>query len=358
MRNTFSVCCVVLPKEKVIFVSLIKTIMKRISQRDIARQLGVNVSTVSRALRGLEGVSPELKKQIEQLAEEGGYRPNPFAVSLRYDTTRIIGIVVPDISFNSYAHTVKRIESEARKAGYMCIITDTDDNYENEVNCIEMLVNMHVEGIIICPSQETIDFQHLLELQQIRIPVVIFDRVSDVPISSVIINDTISARQATLKLIESGAKRIAFLGGSNHLKQTVDRKHGYLEALREHHIPIRKELVKCHHISFNSGLSDMIDLLNLPEPPDAILASHGLLGISAIQAITSHGLSIPDDVAVIAYISDWVSEMSHPRISFVKQNLREIGTKAFQLLLSQINGDERVQHAVVNARIELRDSTK
>ena len=142
------------------------------------------------------------------------------------------------------------------------------------------------------------------------------------------------------------------------MKQTVDRKHGYLEALREHHIPIRKELVKCHHISFNSGLSDMIDLLNLPEPPNAILASHGLLGISAIQAITSHGLRIPDDVAVIAYISDWVSEMAHPRISFVKQNLREIGTKAFQLLLSQINGDERVQHAVVNARIELRDSTK
>ena len=83
--------------------------MKRISQRDIARQLGVNVSTVSRALRGLEGVSPELKKQIEQLAEEGGYRPNPFAVSLRYDTTRIIGIVVPDISFNSYARKAHRI---------------------------------------------------------------------------------------------------------------------------------------------------------------------------------------------------------------------------------------------------------
>ena len=123
--------------------------MKRISQRDIARQLGVNVSTVSRALRGLEGVSPELKKQIKQLADEGGYRPNPFAVSLRYDTTRIIGIVVPDVSFNSYAHIVKRIEAEARLAGYMCIITDTDDAYENEVNCLELLVNMHVDGIII-----------------------------------------------------------------------------------------------------------------------------------------------------------------------------------------------------------------
>ena len=114
--------------------------MKRISQRDIARQLGINVSTVSRALRGLDGVSPELKQQIEKLAEEGGYRPNPFATSLRYDTTRTIGIVVPDVSFNQYAHIVKRIEAEARQAGYMCIITDTDDTYENEENCLDLLM--------------------------------------------------------------------------------------------------------------------------------------------------------------------------------------------------------------------------
>lgn len=328
------------------------------SQRDIARQLGVNVSTVSRALRNLDGVSPELKAQIERIAEEGGYRPNPFAVSLRYDTTRIIGIVVPDVSFNHYAHIVKRIEAEARKAGYMCIITDTDDIYDNEKNCIELLINMHVEGIIICPSQDTTDFSHLIRLRQAHTPVVLFDRAPNVGISSVIINDVASAREVTNFFIDSGAKRIAFLGGSNQLKQTTDRKHGYLEALREHNIPIRAELVKCHHISFNSGLADTLELLSLPEPPDAILASHGLLGISALQAVTSLGLRIPDDVAIIAYMSDWVSEMSHPRVSFVRQNLREIGSKAFRLLLDQINGDDSVQHIVVNARLEVRDSTK
>ncbi len=331
--------------------------MKRISQRDIARQLGINVSTVSRALRGLDGVSPELKKQIERLAQEGGYRPNPFAVSLRFDTTRMIGIVVPDVAYNHNAQIVKRIEAEARKNGYMCIITDSDDNYENEVNSIEMLVNMHVEGIIICPSQHTIDFQHLLQLHQARIPVVLFDRVPDVGLSSVIINDAASAREVTNCLVDGGARRIAFLGGSNQMKQTIDRKHGYLEALRERGIPIRTELVKCHHISFNSGLTDTLELLNLPEPPDAILASHGLLAISALQAITSRGLRIPEDVAVIAYMSDWVSEMSHPRISFVRQNLREIAVKAFRLLLDQMLGDDCVQHVVVNARLELRDST-
>ena len=332
--------------------------MKRISQRDIARQLGINVSTVSRALRGLDGVSPELKQQIEHLAAEGGYRPNPFATSLRYDTTRMIGIVVPDVSFNQYAQIVKRIEAEARHAGYMCIITDTDDTYENEVNCLDLLVNMHVEGIIICPSQDTVDFRHLKRLKELRMPIVIFDRAPSMDMSSVIINDAASAREATLSLIDGGARRIAFLGGPNQQKQMIDRKHGYLEALRERGIPIRTELIKCHHISFNSGLSDTHELLQLPEPPDAILAAHGLLATSALLAVTNTGKRIPDEVAIVGYMSDWVSEMSHPRVSFVKQNLKEIGTKAFRLLLDQINGDDSVQHVVVKARLELRDSTK
>lgn len=339
-------------------MALLLKIMKRISQRDIARQLGVNVSTVSRALRGLDGVSTELKKKIEQLAEEGGYRPNPFATSLRFDITRTIGIVVPDVAFNHNAHIVKSIEAEARKAGYMCIITDSNDSSENEANCIELLLNMHVEGIIICLSQETTDFTHLERLKRAKMPVVLFDRAADIGLSSVIINDVVSAKEATNCFIESGARRIAFLGGPNQMKQNTDRKHGYLEALREHGIPIRTELVKCHHISFNSGLSDTLELLDLPEPPDAILASHGLLAISVLQAVTSRGLRIPDDVAVIGYMTDWVSEMSHPRVSFIKQNLREIGAKAFRLLLDQMNGDDSVQHVVVKARLELRDSTQ
>ena len=332
--------------------------MKRISQRDIARKLSINVSTVSRALRGLDGVSAELKRQIERLAEEGGYRPNPFAVSLRYDTTHTIGIIVPDVAFSHNAHIVKSIEAEARKAGYMSIITDSNDQSENEKDCVELLVNMHVEGIIICLSQDTIDFSHLERLKQAHIPAVLFDRVADVGLSSVIINDAASARVATDCLIEGGARRIAFLGGPNQMKQNTDRKHGYLEALRQHNIPIRTELVKCHRISFNSGLTDTLELLGLPEPPDAILASHGLLAISALQAIESRGLRIPDDVAVIGYMSDWVSEMSHPRVSFVKQNLKEIGIKAFRLLFEQMKGDDSVQHVVVSARLELRDSTK
>ena len=332
--------------------------MKKLSQRDIAKMLGVNVSSVSRALKGQKGVSEELRQKIERMAAENGYQACLRVVSRHHDTTKIIGVVVPDLSFNHNAQIIKRIESEAQKAGYLCIVTDTDDRYDNEVEIVDKLLNLQVAGIIVSLSQETTDYSHLLRVKEHNIPLVLFDRAADVDVTSVVINDADSARQATHYLIDGGARRIAFLGGSNKLKQTADRKHGYLEALRERNIPIRKELVRCHDASINSGLTDTLELLDLSEPPDAFIASHGLLALSAYQAIISRGLRIPDDVAIIGYMSDWVSDMPTPRISYVKQNPREIGTKAFRLLLDHINGDDRVRRMVVKTHLEIRESTK
>lgn len=334
-----------------------------ISQRDIARQLGVNVSTVSRALKDLPGVSPDLRQKIMEIAKEQGYRPNPFAMSLRYGSTHTLGVVVPDLSFNHYAHIVKWIEDEARKAGYMCIVTDSSDKYSTEVECIERLMDMQVEGIALCLSQEappegtTVNDQ-LQRLKEAHIPVVLFDRVADADFPTVSFNDVEAARQATLHFIDSGARRIAYIGGPNRLKQAADRKHGYLEALRERKQPIRKELVKCGHMSFNSGLTDTLELLSLPEPPDAILAGHGLLSTAAVQAILSQGLRIPHDVAVIGFMSDWVSDMSYPRITFVKQNQRELGRRTVKMLLDQINGSVSTKHVVVNGQLNIRDTTR
>ena len=333
-------------------------VSKRISQRDLAKILGVNVSTISRALKGLDGVSPALKQKILNLAEENGYRPNPFAMSLRYDTTRTIGVIVPDLSFSHFSHIVKSIEAEARKAGYMCIISDSDEHIEGEMACVELQENLHVDGVLICLTQETTNFDHLKRLKEAHIPVVLFDRTADIDFSSVTINDVDTARELTLHLIDGGAKRIAFLGGPNHMKQTADRKHGYLSALRERGIPIRKELVKCGYATINSGLKDTLDLLDLPEPPDAIIGSHALLASAAYQTAISRGLRIPEDIAIAGYMSDWVSAMYRPRVTFVKQNLKEIGRIAFTMLRNQMEGDISVTHLTVNARVEIRESTK
>ena len=331
---------------------------KRISQRDLAKILGVNVSTVSRALKGLDGVSSALKQKILNLAEENGYRPNPFAMSLRYDKTRTIGVIVPDMSFSHFSHIVKSIEAEARKAGYMCIVTDSNERYEGEVACVELLENLHVDGIIMCLSQETVDFAHLEQLKEAHIPVVLFDRIADIDFSSVTINDVATAHEMTLHLIDGGARRIAFMGGPNQLKQTADRKHGYLTALRERGIPIRRELVKCGFATINSGLKDTLDLLDMTEPPDAILATHGLLAASAFQTVRSRGLRMPEDISFAGYMSDWVSDMYHPRVTFVKQNLKEIGRKAFRVLFDQMEGDTLVKHLIVDAHMEMRESSR
>ena len=171
---------------------------KRTSQRDIAKKLGINASTVSRALKGLGGVSPALRDEIIRVANDQQYRPNPFAMSLRYDTTHTIGIIVPDLSFSHYAHIVKRIEADARENGFMCIVTDSGDTKEGEIECLEHLENMHVEGIIMCLSQMTDDYSHLERLRSNRIPLVLFDRVTDLDVSTVVSNDVDSAREATL----------------------------------------------------------------------------------------------------------------------------------------------------------------
>ena len=178
------------------------------------KSVGVNVSTVSRALKGLPGVSTELKKKIEQVARNRGYRPNPFAMSLRYNTTRTIGIIVPDMAFSHYAHIVKWIVSKARENGYMCIVTDSGDTYSSEVDCVECLLNMHVEGVVMCLSQETTDYSHLERLKSRHVPVVLFDRIADADYPSVSTNDVEIARQTFLLLHD-------LLNGSESVKSIV-----------------------------------------------------------------------------------------------------------------------------------------
>ncbi len=262
------------------------------------------------------------------------------------------------MAFNFFAHIVKQVEAEARKKGLMCIVTDSGDTYEGEADCLERLVNLHVRGVILCLSQETLNFEHFELLKKHHIPLVLFNRVADVDFTTISINDASLAHQATLYLIDSGCRRIAFLGGPNELKQTIDRKHGYLQALRDRQMPICKELVKCGFVSYNSGLTDTLELLNLPEPPDAILAAHALLATSCIQTVQSRGIRVPDDVSIIGFMSDWVSDLATPRMSFIRQNVKEIGKKVFKALYDQINGDDTVRHIVVNARLDIRESTR
>ena len=331
---------------------------KHTSLKDLAQALGVSIPTVSRALKDSPEISRELCAKAKKLAKEMNYRPNPFAMSLRKNAPRTIGVIVPDIVTHFFSSIVKGIEEAAVANGYFVIITTSSENSEHEKRNVENLVNMRVEGIIACLSQDTTDYSHFLALKDINMPVVLFDRTC-MPdkFSTVIADGAKSAQMATQHFIDNGSHRIAFIGGPNHLDIVRRRKHGYLEALRANKIPIEKELVVCRKIDYQEGKIATEQLLSLPNPPDAILAMNDTLAFAAIDVIKSHHLNIPNDIAIIGYTDEEHANYVEPKLSAVCHQTCQMGQSACELLLSQIKGDTKVRQIIVPTKLQIRESS-
>lgn len=328
------------------------------SLKDIAQTLGVSIPTVSRALKDSPEISRELCAKAKELAKEMNYRPNPFALSLRKNAPRIIGVVVPDIVTHFFSSILNGIENMAIRNGYFVIITTSHESFENEKRNIGNLVNMRVEGIIACLSQETTDYTHLTALKDINMPLILFDRVCLTDqFSSVVADGEHSAQIATQHLLDHGSKRVAFIGGANHLDIVKKRKHGYLEALRDNLIPIEKELVVCRKIDYEEGKIATETLLSLPDPPDAILAMNDTLAFAAIEVIKSHGLRIPDDIAIMGYTDEQHANYVEPKLSAISHQTYKMGETACQLLIEQLKGNKTVRQVTVPTHLQVRESS-
>ncbi len=329
-----------------------------VSLRDLASELGVSISTVSRALKNSPEISMEMREKVKKLAKKRNYRPNPFAMSLLKNAPRIIGIIVPDIVTHYYSSIISGINDIARNNGYSVIITSSYENYMLEKQCLEDLINIRVEGIIVCLSQETTDYTHFEALYQQNIPLVFFDRVCLIKqFSSVITDNEDSAFHAVSHLIETGSKRIGFIGGANHLEIVKQRKHGYLQALRNYKIPIEKELVYCKEIGYAPGYEGAHALLSLPNPPDAILGMTDSLAFGAMKAIREHNLRIPDDISLIGYTDEAHSNYVEPPLTAVTHQTYKMGQAACRLLLQQIKGNNKVEQVVVPCILSVRGSS-
>ena len=235
---------------------------RRTSLKDLAEQLGVSIATVSRALRNSHEVSDDMKKRVQELAKSLNYRPNPFAQSLRKEAPRIIGVVLPNMVTHYYAAVLDGIEDYATKSGYSVISANSHEDHNREEFAIDNFVSMHVEGIIACLAQDTVDYTHFRELHDMGIPLVFFARTCLPELfSCVVANGDEAAQEATQHLIDHGSKRIAFLGGPNHLDMVRRRKHGYLEALKENRIPIDRTLVACGKIDYDVAKAATKELL-------------------------------------------------------------------------------------------------
>lgn len=332
---------------------------RRTSLKDLADKLGVSIATVSRALRNSHEVGEEMTQKVKQLAKELNYRPNPFAQSLRKEAPRVIGVIVPNLVTHYYAAVLDGIEDYASKLGYSVISSNSHEDHEREAQALDNFLNMHVEGIIACLAQDTTDYSHFEQLHKMGVPLVFFARccLEDM-FSQVVGNGDVAAQEATQHMIETGSRRVAFIGGPNHLDMVRRRKHGYLEALRENRIPIDRDLVVCDKIDFDVARKATLRLLEGENPPDAILAFNDIITYAAFDAIKSKGLRIPEDVAIIGFTDGDTAAFVTPRLSAIMDQAHVQGTKACQLLMKSINGDEKIYKEVVPMILKIRESSE
>ena len=332
---------------------------RRTSLKDLADKLGVSIATVSRALRNSHEVGEEMTQKVKQLAKELNYRPNPFAQSLRKEAPRVIGVIVPNLVTHYYAAVLDGIEDYASKLGYSVISANSHEDHEREAQALDNFLNMHVEGIIACLAQDTTDYSHFEQLHEMGVPLVFFARccLEDM-FSQVVGNGDVAAQEATQHMIETGSRRVAFIGGPNHLDMVRRRKHGYLEALRENRIPIYRDLVVCDKIDFDVARKATLRLLEGENPPDAILAFNDIITYAAFDAIKSKGLRIPEDVAIIGFTDGDTAAFVTPRLSAIMDQAHVQGTKACQLLMKSINGDEKIYKEVVPMILKIRESSE
>jgi DNA-binding LacI/PurR family transcriptional regulator len=332
---------------------------RRTSLKDLAAELGVSIATVSRALHASHEVSEEMQQKVKALAKARNYRPNPFAQSLRKEAPHIIGVIVPNLVTHYFASVLDGVEDCASKNGYSVFSANSHESHELEVKAVDNFYALHVDGIISCLAQDTTDYSHYEQMAKMDMPIVFFGRTCLPELFSQVVADgDVAAFNATKHLLEMGARRVAFIGGPNHLDMVKRRKHGYLEALRDARIPIDRNLVVCDKIDFEVARKATIDLLQQDDRPDAILAFNDILTYAAFDAIKSLNLSIPDDVAIIGFTDGDNSAFVTPRLSAIMDQAHAQGYAACELLIRRIKGDRKIYKKIVPMILKFRESSE
>ncbi|TGD79534.1 LacI family DNA-binding transcriptional regulator [Hymenobacter wooponensis] len=339
--------------------------MKRATLRDIAQTLGVTVATVSRALKNYPDISATTKQTVLATAERMHYAPHPLAVKLRQKAYKVVGVVVPDIVHPFFSDVISGIIDVVEALGYHVLLSQSNESYEKEIRVTQMLLATGVDGLLVCLSNETVDVGHLRALQEYDLPVVLFDKInSGLDASTVVTNDFQGAYDAVTHLLDQGYTRVAHIKGPPHPENTRQRFAGYRAALAAYDLPFRPEYVaECHAVSHAEGAAFARQFMALPEPPDALFAVTDSVAIGAMTALREEGRRVPQDMAVIGF-SDWaVCQLVEPSISSVAQPGYDIGRRASELLLREIQQlrDEQPlehHHLVLDATIKVRQSSQ
>ncbi|MBC5838606.1 LacI family DNA-binding transcriptional regulator [Flavobacterium muglaense] len=314
--------------------------MKEATLKQIATQLGVSITTVSKALKDYPDVSEKTKKAIVDLAIKLNYTPNSFAVNLRTKESRIIGVIVPTVDYNFFSKVFKGVLAEAEKRKYQVIILRSNEKLEIEKKQIELLLNKRVDGIIMSLSNETGDFNHIKNIISNNTPLVLFDKIAKlVDCSKVAINDRKAAYDAVTFLIKKGHKKIAHFRGSYMPQNAIDRFLGYKKALEDHHIIYDPALVYLcdNNTDFEDGYSNAKKAVLDHPDLDAIFAVTDLVAVGVIKYLNDQNIKMPDTIAVFGFCNSFMSEITTPKLTTIDQPGFGIGNRAAAILFDEID---------------------
>jgi LacI family transcriptional regulator len=331
-----------------------------VSLKDFAAQLGVSVSTVSRALKNHPDISDELKHKVQELAKQWNYIVAPASIGFHNPSTKTIGVVIPNMVRFFYSSILSGIESFARDKGYFIVITNSNESYENEVACIDNLLRLKVDGLIVCLSHNTQKYSHFDNARQKNVPLVFFDRVCRTSeFSSVIADNAEAAKNIVDHLKSGGSRRIAHITGPKNLNVTKERMAGYLMGLNDNGLEFDKELLVHCDLTPEGAAKAVRQLIEAQNRPDAIFCVNDTVAYVVVKELKKVGLRIPQDVAVTGFNNEFHSTIVEPPLTTVWHPTFEMGEETARLLISQIEGTQphSPRQIVMKTRLIVRDSS-
>jgi LacI family transcriptional regulator len=339
--------------------------MKEVTLKEIAENLGISITTVSKALKDYPDVSKSTKALVKQEAKRLHYKPNVFAVNLRTKQSKTVGLIIPEVVHHFFSSVVNGIIEQAEKKGYLVIILQSNESFKLEKKQIDLLISKRVDGIMISLASTTTDISHLQEVKDLQIPLVMFDKISKlVDCSKIIINDIVAAYAATKLLIDSGCKRIAHFRGALLPQNSIDRFLGYKKALEDHGLTYDSSLIyMCENVNYEEGRVAAKQLLNDHDDVDGIFAITDLVAVGAIAVFNERGVQVPDDISIMGFSNWFVSQAITPSLSTIDQPGYEMGKKTFKLLYKEMKAKKSEETfepltKVLETSLIIRNSTK
>ncbi|PZX49422.1 LacI family DNA-binding transcriptional regulator [Algoriphagus chordae] len=329
---------------------------------DIAEKLKVTASTVSRALNNNPRISDATKKKVLKAAKDLNYQPNNIASALRSGRSRLIGVVVPTANRNFFSSVIRGIEEIANSLNYKVVISQSYDDFDKEVQTIEALLNVQVDGVIASVGKTTENVEHFKKILEKGIPLVLFDRVTnELDVSQVVIDDYYGAFQATEHLINEGCKRIVHFSSSQNINIYKERKRGYEDALLKHGIIIDPELIRFSKLQLEDGRASMQEVIDAKISFDAVFSASDYSIMGAMQILKENGFKLPQDVKLVGFGDEPFTSFTEPSLTTVDQKsipMGKITAETFFEILNQKDQTNNIpKKTILKPELIIRNSS-